>query len=133
MSRKQSDRKRVLGENLVGALLKTRGSASPCSSREVHAVLMQDDESHSGVVAGFRAGGGNVDRWLPHDLATMGRAITAVEDVLELRSDGANRRALRLRLRGVRERLENASDSAKIAVPYAQIVSAVRREMSATR
>ena len=49
MSRKQSDRKRVLGENLVGALLKTRGSASPCSSRAVHAVLMQDDDSVGAV------------------------------------------------------------------------------------
>lgn len=123
----------VLAQTSGDAQPKTSGCVSAPSAREVARVLVLDDETHGAALVGFRAGGGNVRRWLPWDMATMGRAITAVEDVLELRPDRPTRRVLRMRLRDVRRRLEDASDDAVLRVPYQVIADAVRREMGETR
>jgi hypothetical protein len=101
------------------------------SHSEVHHVLSLDDRTHAAVLAGFRAGGGNTTRWLPWDMATMARAMTAVEDAIELERDSAPRREIRMRLRELRRRLENASDDATLSVPYSIVANSVRAELGA--
>ena len=104
-------RSSILAATPKTAQPKTRGAASPPSHREVYDVLTLDDETHSAIADRFRALGGNATRWGRADLLVMADALTQAEDALELRADTPARRVLRLRLRGLRRRLEDGGVS----------------------
>jgi hypothetical protein len=63
-------------------------------------------DSRTPVLAGFRAGGGDKERWGRADQAVMADALTREEDKLELGPKGSRIDALRGALRTVRRTLE---------------------------
>jgi hypothetical protein len=124
-------RKRVLAAPGKSGEPKTSPAREAPSHLEVYRVLALEDATHAAVLAGFRASGGDGARWRVQDVALMATAITAVEDVLELKKDSATCRALRARLQDIRRRLEDASGGVPLPVPYAIVACAVRNELGA--
>jgi hypothetical protein len=94
-----------------GGLPQTRSQKQASSEagrikpKDVYKALEGDDETRSGVLARFRALGGDLNRWNRGDRAVMAEAIIRTEDALE--GDARGRMtAQRLTLRDVRLRLE---------------------------
>ena len=87
------------------------------TTREVYLALSADDETHALVMARFRNGGGDLQRWSSRDRRIMAESVTRVEDQVELRRnmgggiravDAGGKLALRLSLRTIRRRLEDS-------------------------
>jgi hypothetical protein len=77
------------------------------TTRQVHKVLSDDEDTRAMVMARFKALGGSLDRWSGRDHQAMALAMTAAEDSLELVSRG-RMTAQREALRTIRRRLEAA-------------------------
>ena len=90
------------------------------TSRDVWTALSEHESDHNAVMAKFRSLGGDANRWNIRDKRAMARAITSVEDAVELeRGMGGTRDEVtkkphlrrRLVMRTIRRALEDETDT----------------------